>query len=231
MPTLFKNGKNYSGTSVSLTQAEYNALSESAKMNGTVYFITDSNATMDASDISLGSGTVEDLAGSLAMIEVSPATANHAVGDFIVYNGQLYKVTTAISTGNTLTGKITAVTVGSEINDIYSLLNGDWIKLELDSTYLSVGTVAYKKIGKLVLVRCMDLVIASTISANVVTRLSTGLPPAEGTVAFMLTRYDNGSSFRAGISTSGNFNAHYPATAISASAYQYYGFAMYNTTN
>jgi hypothetical protein len=32
-------------------------------------------------------------------VEVSPAVANHAVGDFILYGGQLYSVTAAISVG------------------------------------------------------------------------------------------------------------------------------------
>lgn len=118
MPTLFKNGKNYSGTSVSLTQAEYDALSATEKNNGTMYFITDSDAVLSASDVALGSGTVEDLAGSIATIETSPATANHSVGEYIVYNGQLYKVTSAITAGTTLTGKISATTVDTELNEI-----------------------------------------------------------------------------------------------------------------
>lgn len=41
--------------------------------------------------------------GSLATIETSPTTQAHVVGEYIVYNGQLYKVTTAISQGQTLT--------------------------------------------------------------------------------------------------------------------------------
>lgn len=103
MPTLIKNGKNYSGTSVSLTQAEYDALTETQKNDGTVYFITDSDAVLDASDVSVGSGTVEDSIGSIAVIETSPATSAHAVGTYLVYNGQLYKVTSAIAVGETLT--------------------------------------------------------------------------------------------------------------------------------
>lgn len=42
-------------------------------------------------------------AGSIATIESSPATQAHAVGDYIVYNGQLYKVTAAIAQGESLT--------------------------------------------------------------------------------------------------------------------------------
>lgn len=41
--------------------------------------------------------------GNLAMIESSQATAAHAVGEYIVLNGQLYKVTAAIAAGQTLT--------------------------------------------------------------------------------------------------------------------------------
>ena len=40
---------------------------------------------------------------NIATIESSPATAAHAVGEYIVLNGQLYKVTAAISAGQTLT--------------------------------------------------------------------------------------------------------------------------------
>lgn len=62
----------------------------------------------------------DTLAGSIATIETSPATANHSVGEYIVYNGQLYKVTSAITAGTTLTGKISAVSVGSEIASLNS---------------------------------------------------------------------------------------------------------------
>ena len=55
------------------------------------------------------------LAGSLAVIETSPATANHAVGTYLVYESQLYQVTTAITAGTTLNGKITAVNFGDKI--------------------------------------------------------------------------------------------------------------------
>jgi len=46
---------------------------------------------------------IETIAGSLAMIESSPATTAHVVGEYIVYNGKLYKVTAAIAAGQTLT--------------------------------------------------------------------------------------------------------------------------------
>ena len=64
------------------------------------------------------SGSV--LPGSVATVEVSPAVANHAVGDFILYGGQLYSVTAAISVGETLTPgtNISATSAGSELTSL-----------------------------------------------------------------------------------------------------------------
>ena len=63
--------------------------------------------------------SVNTLAGSLAMVETSPATANHAVGNLIVFNNQLYKVTVAIASGEALmVGKnIASTSVGNELNN------------------------------------------------------------------------------------------------------------------
>ena len=64
------------------------------------------------------SGSV--LPGSVATVEVSPAVANHSVGDFILYGGQLYSVTAAISVGETLTPgtNISATSAGSELSSL-----------------------------------------------------------------------------------------------------------------
>ena len=68
---------------------------------------------------------IETLAGSLATIESSPATAAHAVGEYIVYNGQLYIVTVAIASGQTLTvgTNISAVKIGDAVSDIEKILD------------------------------------------------------------------------------------------------------------
>ena len=60
--------------------------------------------------------------GSIATIETSPATATHAVGDYIVWNGQLYKVISAIAVGATLTvgTNISATSAGSELTSLKS---------------------------------------------------------------------------------------------------------------
>ena len=58
--------------------------------------------------------------GNIATIETSPATANHAVGDFIVYNGQLYSVISAITAGNALVvgTNISATSAGDELTTL-----------------------------------------------------------------------------------------------------------------
>lgn len=59
--------------------------------------------------------------GNLATIESSQATAAHAVGEYIVYNGQLYKVTAAIASGQTLTvGTNISAVSGGGLNDLQS---------------------------------------------------------------------------------------------------------------
>lgn len=86
--------------------------------------------TLSASDVALGTGTVEDLAGSVATIELSPALYSHAVGGLLLWNGKLYKATSAISAGESLVvgTNISEISIGSEIasihSDITSLNNG-----------------------------------------------------------------------------------------------------------
>lgn len=89
------------------------------------------NVSLEASDIPLGSGNLETLAGSIATIETSPATANHSVGEYIVWNGKLYRVTTAIVSGNSLSGKVTSAIVGN----VLTSLNNDLTNLFITQTY------------------------------------------------------------------------------------------------
>ena len=56
----------------------------------------------------------DKILGDLATIETSPAIANHAVGSYIVYNSQLYRVTTTITAGGTLEGRIKETNVMDE---------------------------------------------------------------------------------------------------------------------
>lgn len=88
--------------------------------NGTTYNIKDSTARSNAT----AANTLATLAmNNIATIESSTASKAYSVGDYLVLNGQLYEVTTAIDSGDTLTvgTNISATTVGDELT---SLNNG-----------------------------------------------------------------------------------------------------------
>jgi hypothetical protein len=88
------------------SQGQYHRIMSGADMTG-----YRTAAAQDAID--------EDILDNLATIESSPATAAHAVGEYIVYNGQLYKVTAAIASGQTLTpGTNIAAVSGGGLNDL-----------------------------------------------------------------------------------------------------------------
>lgn len=85
--------------------------------------------------------TLETAIGSVATIETSPAVATHAVGDYVFYNGQMYKVIAAIAVGETLTvdTNIEATSVGEELT---ALNNGLTVKsYELTAITNSYGNV------------------------------------------------------------------------------------------
>ena len=70
---------------------------------------------------------------NFAPAESQTAAAAHAVGTYLTYNNTLYKVTTAIAIGDTLTPgtNISSTTVGEEIEQIravtdsFSIVNGE----------------------------------------------------------------------------------------------------------
>lgn len=87
--------------------------------------ITDKNGTTTAT-VSDGSDVSES---NLATIETSPVTHAYSEGDYLVYNGLLYKVTAAIAIGESLTvgTNIESTKVGDELsslnsNNVYSLM-------------------------------------------------------------------------------------------------------------
>ena len=59
MPYIMKNGTAYAGNAVTLTQAQYDALSNVEKHNGTVYYIYDSDEVLSAEDVKYGNTTVD----------------------------------------------------------------------------------------------------------------------------------------------------------------------------
>lgn len=64
----------------------------------------------------------ESIASSIAPVEGSTASANHAVGDYLMLGARLYRVTTAIASGERITPgtNVTGTTVMSEIVSLLS---------------------------------------------------------------------------------------------------------------
>jgi hypothetical protein len=68
---------------------------------------------------------INSIAGSLAMIETSPATANHAVGSYLMLNNRLCKVIAAIATGEQIIvgSNVQYTTVAEELTAILTQIN------------------------------------------------------------------------------------------------------------
>ena len=113
--------------------------------------------------------------GSLAMIESSPATANHSAGSYLVYDGVLYKVRSAIAAGETLVPgtNITATTAGAELT---SLNNG-----LTNVTYITISAGRIKgwcyKVGKICMLTITDGTSETTTANTVLFTLPQGYRP------------------------------------------------------
>lgn len=86
--------------------------------------------------------------GNIATIESSPASANHAVGEFIVYNGQMYSVISAITAGNALVvgTNISATSAGDELSSLKSGL-ANLIKYKTINPTVTVSAGGYQLIA------------------------------------------------------------------------------------
>lgn len=84
-------------------------------------------------------------AGSIATVENAQATENHAAGDYILLNGQLYLVTAAVSIGETFIEgtNITETNVGDELTE---LKNGLTVEEIILPNSLGVTTFSYSAI-------------------------------------------------------------------------------------
>lgn len=88
------------------------------------------------------------LPGSVATVETSPAKLNHSAGEYILYGGQLYKVTASISAGQSLTpgSNITATSAGSELTSLTSGL-ANLIKYKTINPTVTVSAGGYQLIA------------------------------------------------------------------------------------
>lgn len=140
--------------SVNSVLAPFTPTYEDINTNGAVaqmiiaeYTATNLNVTsVTATYPTAGAGGVEP--GSIATIERSPATANHSIGEFIVYNSKLYKVIAAIVTGETLVEgtNIESASVGSELTALNNGLTDivTWRNVSISAT-IPAGSAIFDK--------------------------------------------------------------------------------------
>ena len=105
----FGSGGGGSTGCVELTQAQYDALADDVKMLDVIYLITDSPDNY-----------LDEVFGDFAYVEYTDtASKAYAVGDYLVYDSKFYKVTSAISQGDTIVPNTNVVktTVADEFSN------------------------------------------------------------------------------------------------------------------
>lgn len=98
----------------------------------------------NAADKGLTANMGNKLAGDIATVQTSnTATRNFAVGEYIVYNGIMYKVTTAIASGGTLTPgtNLTAANIGAQLKSLNDSLSSKTTWRLITEVSTSVGGV------------------------------------------------------------------------------------------
>lgn len=86
--------------------------------------------------------------GSMATIELSPVQNSYAVGDFLVWKGQLYKVIAAIASGESLVigTNIEAVTIGTELTALNKSLITEYSTEEQEVAKWIDGRKVYRRV-------------------------------------------------------------------------------------
>lgn len=125
--------------SVGATLAPFTPTYEDINVNGAVAQMIVAEYTASAVAVTSVTATYTKAAagsvkaGSIATVESSPVTANHAIGEYILYGGTVYRVTAAIATGEAIAPgtNVIAESVGDALT---SLNNG------LMSEFTQIGT-------------------------------------------------------------------------------------------
>jgi len=104
------------------------------------------------------------LPGSVATVESAQAVRNHSAGEYVLFNGQIYKVISAITAGQSLTPdtNIKKTSVGEQLN---ALNNDLTARTLLFSGYCAVGdsfTSDYLADSKILLIECNTNPMASS---------------------------------------------------------------------
>lgn len=106
-------------------------------------------------------------AGSIATVEKSPAAANHSIGEFILYGGDLYEVTSAIAAGETLVvgTNIAAASIGEELTALNNGLIAEEKTLVRQTELINITVSTCYKVGNIVVVSAL-ITVTSTISTG-----------------------------------------------------------------
>lgn len=112
---------------------------------------------------------------NIASVELETATANHAVGDLIICKNQLYKVTAAIATGESIVSgtNVTATTVEAQISaakaSVYDDLAMDYRLAkygDISTSYIfdhDIRTGQYISVGQHLLRATTDIYSGNTL--------------------------------------------------------------------
>jgi hypothetical protein len=119
---------------------------------------------VDLADLTIVSDNFEKVdafAGDIATIETSPTTKAHSVGEFIIYEGRIYKVTSAISAGGSLVlgTNVSAANLGTELKSLR-----DSVSTLVTVMNSSSGMVRYVKFGYVIILVITDLIINGVTS-------------------------------------------------------------------
>ena len=111
--------------------------------------------------------------GSVATIESNPVAANHAVGEFLCINGQVYEVIDAITAGDSISlgENVNVANLGSQITE---LNNGLTNLLQVEPVAMYSGTGAYPlssasvafKVGKFIFVSARGTTTNGAVTAS-----------------------------------------------------------------
>lgn len=135
--------------SVGATLAPFTPTYEDINVNGAVAQMIVAEYTASAVAVTSVTATYTKAAagsvkaGSIATVESSPVTANHAIGEYILYGGTVYRVTAAIATGEAIAPgtNVIAESVGDALTSLNAGLS-DYIIAEDFTSTLAVTASA-----------------------------------------------------------------------------------------
>lgn len=118
--------------SVGATLAPFTPTYEDINVNGAVAQMIVAEYTASAVAVTSVTATYTKAAagsvkaGSIATVESSPVTANHAIGEYILYGGTVYRVTAAIATGEAIAPGTNVI--AESVGDALTSLNNGLMK-------------------------------------------------------------------------------------------------------